>query len=66
MDHLRLLWQTGETLQEPDSTTTDTMLEETARALRNSRLEAGRRVVITAGVTFRKSGPTNLIKVHTI
>ncbi|CUS03728.2 Pyruvate kinase [Candidatus Promineifilum breve] len=62
---LALVWGV-ETLLVPDFTATDTMLEETARALRNSGLEAGRRVVITAGVPFRKSGHTNLIKVHTI
>ncbi|MBP6015216.1 MAG: pyruvate kinase [Candidatus Promineofilum sp.] len=62
---LALVWGV-DTLLVTDFTDTDTMLEETARVLRNYGLEAGRRVVITAGVPFRVSGHTNLIKVHTI
>ena len=62
---LALVWGV-DTLLVPDFTDTDTMLEGTAKALRDHGLEAGRRVVITAGVPFRVSGHTNLIKVHTI
>ncbi|MCA9867604.1 MAG: pyruvate kinase, partial [Anaerolineales bacterium] len=59
---LALVWGV-DTLLVPDFTDTDTMLEGTAKALRDHGLEAGRRVVITAGVPFRVSGHTNLIKV---
>lgn len=62
---LALVWGVN-TLIVPDFADTDTMLEETAEALRVSGLEPGRQVVITAGVPFRVSGHTNLIKVHTI
>ncbi len=62
---LALVWGV-DTLLVPDFSDTDTMLEETAQALRNSGLESGQRVVITAGVPFRQSGHTNLLKVHTI
>ncbi len=62
---LALVWGV-DTLLVPDFSDTDTMLDETAKALRDHGLEAGRRVVITAGVPFRVSGHTNLIKVHTI
>ena len=62
---LALVWGV-ETLLVPDFEDTDTMLEQTAEALRVSGLEAGQRVVITAGVPFRLSGHTNLIKVHSI
>lgn len=62
---LALVWGV-ETLLVPDFADTDTMLEETAEALRNTGLEAGQQVVITAGVPFQMSGHTNLIKVHAI
>ncbi len=62
---LALVWGV-DTLLVPDFTDTDSMLEETAKVLRDHGIEAGRRVVITAGVPFRVSGHTNLIKVHTI
>lgn len=62
---LALVWGV-DTLLVPDFADTDTMLEETAEALRNNGFEAGQQVVITAGVPFRMSGHTNLIKVHTI
>jgi pyruvate kinase len=50
----------------PDFQDTDTMLEQTIQAVRRSGLEPGRRVVITGGVPFGKSGQTNLIKIHTV
>ena len=62
---LALVWGV-DTLLVPDFADTDTMLEETGEALRNNGFEAGQQVVITAGVPFRVSGHTNLIKVHTI
>jgi pyruvate kinase len=62
---LALVWGV-DTLLVPDFEDTDTMLDETAEALRKYGLEAGQRFVVTAGVPFRKSGHTNLIKVHTI
>ena len=62
---LALVWGV-DTLLVPDFADTDTMLEATAKVLREHGLEAGRRVVITAGVPFRISGQTNLIKVHTL
>jgi pyruvate kinase len=62
---LALVWGV-ETLLVPDFEDTDTMLDQTAEALRANGLEAGQRVVVTAGVPFRQSGHTNLIKVHTL
>lgn len=62
---LALVWGV-ETLLVPDFGDTDTMLTQTAEALRISGLEAGQHVVITAGVPFRMSGHTNLIKVHSL
>jgi pyruvate kinase len=62
---LALVWGV-ETLLVPDFADTDTMLEETAEALRDGGLQAGQQVVITAGVPFQRSGHTNLIKVHAI
>jgi pyruvate kinase len=62
---LALVWGV-ETLLVPDFADTDIMLDETANALRLSGLEAGKKVVVTAGVPFRQSGHTNLIKVHTL
>jgi len=62
---LALVWGV-ETLLVPDFADTDTMLEETAQALLAGGLETGQSVVITAGVPFRQSGHTNLIKVHTL
>ena len=62
---LSLVWGV-ETLLVPDFHDTDTMLQQTIQAVRQSGLEPGQRVVITAGVPFGKSGQTNLIKVHTL
>jgi pyruvate kinase len=62
---LALVWGV-ETLLVPDFQDTDTMLEQTIQAVRRSGLEPGRRVVITGGVPFGKSGQTNLIKIHTV
>ena len=62
---LALVWGV-ETLLVPDFADTDSMLDETAEALRKSGLEAGQQVVITAGVPFQLSGHTNLVKVHAI
>ena len=62
---LALVWGV-ETLLVPDFQDTDAMLEQTIQAVRRSGLEPGRRVVITGGVPFGKSGQTNLIKVHTV
>ncbi|HEY1407703.1 MAG TPA: pyruvate kinase [Promineifilum sp.] len=60
---LALVWGV-ETLLVPDFDETDTMIEETAKALREYGLAEGQRVVITGGVPFKQSGHTNLIKVH--
>jgi len=62
---LALVWGV-ETLLVPDFQDTDAMLEQTIQAVRRSGLEPGRRVVITGGVPFGKSGQTNLIKIHTV
>lgn len=62
---LALVWGV-DTLLVPDFFDTDSMLEETAEALRNNGFETGQRVVITAGVPFRISGHTNILKVHVI
>lgn len=62
---LAMVWGV-ETLLVPDFADTDSMLEETAEALRKNGLEAGQQVVITAGVPFQVSGHTNLVKVHDI
>ncbi len=62
---LALVWGV-ETLLVSDFADTDSMLAETAEALLASGLETGQCVVITAGVPFRQSGHTNLIKVHTL
>ena len=62
---LALVWGV-ETLLVPDFQDTDAMLDQTIQAVRRSGLEPGRRVVITGGVPFGKSGQTNLIKIHTV
>ena len=62
---LAMVWGV-ETLLVPDFADTDSMLEETAEALRKNGLETGQQVVITAGVPFQVSGHTNLVKVHDI
>ncbi len=62
---LALVWGV-ETLLVSDFADTDSMLAETAEALLASGLKTGQCVVITAGVPFRQSGHTNLIKVHTL
>jgi pyruvate kinase len=62
---LALVWGV-ETLLVPDFQDTDSMLDQTIQAVRRSGLEPGRRVVITGGVPFGKSGQTNLIKIHTV
>jgi pyruvate kinase len=60
---LALVWGVA-TLLVPDFEDTDTLLQQTAEALRNNGLEEGEVVVITGGVPFKQSGHTNLIKVH--
>jgi pyruvate kinase len=50
----------------PQFPNTDTLLTETADALRLHGFQPGDQVVITAGVPFGSSGQTNLIKVHTV
>jgi pyruvate kinase len=62
---LALVWGV-ETLLVPDFSDTDTMLQETAEALRVNGMKSGQIVVITGGVPFKQSGHTNLIKVHTL
>lgn len=62
---LALVWGV-ETLLVSDFADTDTMIDETARVLRERGFEAGQRVVITAGIPFRQSGLTNLLRVYTI
>ncbi|WP_374687794.1 pyruvate kinase [Promineifilum sp.] len=62
---LALVWGV-DTLLVPAFQDTDTMLDKTIQAVRDSGLEPGQRVVITGGVPFGKSGQTNLIKVHTV
>jgi len=62
---LSLVWGV-ETLLVPDFQDTDTMIQQTIQAVRESGLEPGQRVVITGGVPFGQSGHTNLIKVHTV
>ncbi len=62
---LAMVWGV-DTLLVPDFNDTDTMMEQTAEALRESGLESGVIVVITGGVPFKQSGHTNLIKVHQI
>lgn len=62
---LALVWGV-ETLLVADFADTDSMLDETARVLREQGFKPGQRVVITAGVPFRQSGLTNLLRVYTI
>ncbi|GAB4265897.1 MAG: pyruvate kinase [Candidatus Promineifilaceae bacterium] len=62
---LALVWGV-ECLQVDDFDDTDEMLEMTVSAMRPHGLQAGDKIVITAGVPFGQSGHTNLIQVHEI
>ncbi|VAW33447.1 Pyruvate kinase [hydrothermal vent metagenome] len=62
---LALVWGV-ECIQVPDFTDTDSMIEQTAVAMKRYNLNPGDKLVITAGVPFGQSGQTNLIQVHEI
>ncbi|VAW42389.1 Pyruvate kinase, partial [hydrothermal vent metagenome] len=62
---LALVWGV-ECIQVPDFTDTDSMIAQTAVAMKRYNLNPGDKLVITAGVPFGQSGQTNLIQVHEI
>ncbi len=62
---LSLVWGV-ECLVIADFSATDEMLAATVKAMKSHGLEAGDRIVFTAGVPFGARGQTNLIQVHEV
>jgi pyruvate kinase len=62
---LALIWGV-DCLLIPDFDDTDSMVAQAVDAMRSYNLEAGDKIVITAGVPFGQFGTTNLIRVYEI
>jgi pyruvate kinase len=62
---LALVWGV-DCLLVPEFFQTDEMLDVTVKALQPYRLDAGDKIVITAGVPFGRTTTTNLIQIHNI
>jgi pyruvate kinase len=63
---LALVWGVNCVLVSKMYMGTDEMINETVEALRPLGLQAGERLVITAGIPFSQAGQTNLIQVYEV